>query len=79
MSSEARIPEVGDRLRSRDERAGPREVRVIERQMTWDGCAVRRVRVENVITERRTFLRIPLASEWEIVVESPPYGQAPDA
>ncbi len=72
MSDDARIPEVGDRLRSRDARQGVREVRVIERGL----C---QIRVENVVTERRTFLRIPLAREWRIVVETPPYGQAPDA
>ncbi len=70
MSNEARVPEVGDRLRSRDVRQGEREVRVIERQMTWDGSQVRRIRVENVQTERRTFLRVPLAREWEIVADA---------
>ncbi len=63
MSNDARIPEVGDRLRSRDVRQGVREVRVIERGL----C---QIRVENVVTERRTFLLIPLAREWEIVADA---------
>ncbi len=63
MSNDVRIPEVGDRLRSRGVRQGVREVRVIERGL----C---QIRVENVVTERRTFLCIPLAREWEIVADA---------
>jgi hypothetical protein len=68
MPSEPRnAPKVGDKLRSRDMRGGERVVRVIEREMDWMGKEVRRVRVENVKSWRRTFLRIPLLSEWEVL------------
>jgi hypothetical protein len=57
-------PPVGAILRSTDPRQDGRMVRVIEHEMTWDGAAVRRLRVENTATERRTRLRYPLSSEW---------------
>lgn len=50
---------VGDRLQSTDSRDAQRVVRVIELHHS-----VAKVRVENVATERRTFLRTPLV-KWE--------------
>lgn len=59
-----RAPAIGTLMRSLDPRGDGRTVRVIEHEMDYTGRTVRRLRVENTRTERRTFLRWPLASEW---------------
>jgi hypothetical protein len=67
-------PPIGTVLRSLDTRDGQRRsVRVIEHEIGVTG-QVRRLRVENTMTERRTFIRYPLASEWVWLWPDPKAG-----
>jgi hypothetical protein len=58
--------EVGDKLKSLD----PREERIVRVIEVHDGSTQHpagRLRVENVQTERRTFLSYPLRGRWVIL------------